>query len=55
MAILKNTSIANSGFFKLPVGTTAQRPPNPEIGMCRYNSNDKEIEFFDGTGWYSNR
>lgn len=38
MATLKNTVINDTGYFRLPSGTTAQRPVSPSNGMMRYNS-----------------
>ena len=40
------TFSANTG-IKVPVGTTAQRPPATQIGMMRYNS---EESYFEGLG-----
>jgi len=37
MATLKNTTINDTGFLQLPVGTTAQRP-TAATGMVRWNS-----------------
>lgn len=51
MAILKNTTIDSTEALQLPVGTTAQRPESPLIGMLRYNSNTKYVEYYDGTTW----
>jgi len=36
---------------KLPAGTTAQRPTTPAVGMVRYNTDDGQFEFYDGTEW----
>ena len=52
MADFKNTTIQDTGFLQLPVGTTAQRPSNPEIGMARMNSDKgNALEFWDGEDW----
>lgn len=51
MANLKNTSVVNSGDFKLPSGTTAQRPSNPQTGMLRFNTDAGVMEVYDGTQW----
>lgn len=48
MAILKNTTIDDTGFFRFPVGTTAQRPESPEVGMIRYNTDQSQFEVYDG-------
>lgn len=37
-------------YFRLPVGTTAQRP-NPSAGMMRYNSTTNMIEYYNGNAW----
>jgi hypothetical protein len=42
-----NTS---TGYFDLPVGSTAQRP-SPSAGMMRYNSTGKWMEYYDGQEW----
>ena len=51
MATLKNTTINDTGFITLPVGTTAQRPASPTVGMTRYNSTIGDIEYYNGTIW----
>jgi hypothetical protein len=44
-------SIDETGAFVLPVGSTADRPSNNEVGMVRYNSSDERFEGYDGVGW----
>jgi hypothetical protein len=51
MAQLKNVTINDSGFVKLPAGTTAERPGSPTAGMIRYNTTVNRSEFYDGTKW----
>ena len=34
----------------LPVGTTAQRPSNPEPGMIRFNTDEGYVEWYDDVG-----
>jgi hypothetical protein len=58
MATLQNTTINTTGFFRVPVGTVAQRPASPLSGMMRlctdypgYSS--PVIEYYDGTDWKS--
>lgn len=51
MANLKNTSVVNSGDFKLPAGTNAQRPSNAQQGMLRFNTDAGVMEVYDGTQW----
>lgn len=41
----KNTRIRDTGFIKLPVGTTAQRP-SVSNGQLRYNSNTGYAEYY---------
>ena len=38
MATLKNTSVNDTGYLQLPVGTTAERPVTPANGYMRYNT-----------------
>ena len=51
MAILKNTTINDTGFIQLPTGTTAQRPSSPTIGMMRFNTQVDAFEIYDGYKW----
>ena len=53
MAILKNTTVSDTGFLQLPVGTTAQRPANPEVGIMRFNTDEGYVEWYDVVfgGW----
>jgi hypothetical protein len=57
---LRNTGsgyfkIEGTGGFVLPVGVDSQRPANPflEIGMMRYNTNQRYVEIYDGLSWVS--
>jgi hypothetical protein len=43
-----NTS---TGYFDLPVGTTAQRPGSPTVGMVRYNTTESAYEVYKPSGW----
>ena len=45
--------VSNSGGFVLPVGTGADRPVTPLLGMIRYNTNDERVELYDGNQWGS--
>jgi hypothetical protein len=47
MAILKNTTINDTGNLRLPVGTTAQRP-TPVAGQFRYNTTTNGVEIYTG-------
>jgi hypothetical protein len=56
--VLKTTGtgyidVSDSGGFVLPVGTTANRPITPIIGMIRYNTADQRVELYDGNAWGS--
>jgi len=51
MAELKNTTINDNGFLKIPIGTTAQRPDPPEVGDWRYNTDTNSLEFYNGSTW----
>jgi hypothetical protein len=51
MAILKNTTIEDTGALLLPRGTTAQRPSSPNNGMTRFNTSTNKVEFWNGTAW----
>ena len=44
-------TIDETGALVLPVGGTADRPTNNEVGMIRYNSSDERFEGYDGIGW----
>lgn len=51
MAQLKTLTINDTGFLKLPSGTTAQRPSVPTTGMMRFNTDLSCNEYYDGTNW----
>lgn len=53
MANLKTTNFNGTSHLKLPGGTTAERPASPQAGMIRYNTEDNQIEIYDGTNWNS--
>lgn len=53
MATLKNLTINDTGYIKLPTGTTAQRPGSPTAGMARFNSSSNTIEYHTGSAWVS--
>ena len=44
-------SIDETGALVLPVGGTADRPANNEVGMVRYNTSDSRFEGYDGINW----
>ncbi len=39
--------------LQLPSGTTAQRPSSATSGEWRYNTDNNQIEFYDGSAWYA--
>jgi len=45
-----NTRLTGTGYLKLPVGTTVQRP-TPEVGYIRFNTTLEQFEGHNGTGW----
>jgi len=52
MANLKNTTIDDTGFLKLPTGTSDQRPEqNPRVGAIRFNTETNKIELWNGSSW----
>lgn len=51
MAQLKSLTIDDTGFLKLPSGTTAQRPTSPATGVMRFNTNLNCSEYYNGTNW----
>lgn len=40
-----------NGAVTIPVGTTAQRPGTPEVGMFRYNTTLNQYEVYDGSSF----
>ena len=46
-----DVSTSSTGFFDLPSGTTAQRPPSPSTGNIRVNSEASVLEVYTPTGW----
>lgn len=51
MANLKNTDINDTGYIRPALGTTAQRPVTPSVGMIRWNSSLASLEAYDGSTW----
>lgn len=52
MAKFTNLTVNDTGFIKLPSGTTAQRPSVATKGMIRFNTTLNRNEFYDGRGWF---
>jgi len=46
-----NIDSSGTGYFRLPAGTTAQRPGSPVAGYTRYNTDLLTLEFYNGTNW----
>ena len=44
---------SSTGYFDLPVGTTAERPVSPTSGNMRYNTTTAGFEGYSGTAWGS--
>ena len=51
MATFKDTSINSTDAIRLPVGTTAERPTSPQLGMLRYNTTETYVEIYNGEEW----
>ena len=41
----------NSGALGLPVGTTTERPADPQAGYTRWNSTNSAMEIYTGNEW----
>jgi hypothetical protein len=46
-----NTNFVGTGTLTIPVGSTAQRPNSPVIGMIRFNTDIENFEGYDGEKW----
>lgn len=46
-----NVGFVGGGALIIPVGTSAQRPTSPVIGMIRYNTELQAFEGYDGEDW----
>lgn len=46
---VSDTNNTSTGYFKIPVGTTAQRPGSPSSGMIRQNTTTGLPEWYDAT------
>jgi hypothetical protein len=50
-AAVSDQNNTSTGYFDLPVGTTAQRPASPADGMTRYNTSLNQFEVYQNGGW----
>jgi hypothetical protein len=48
-----NVDNTATGYFDLPVGTTAQRPISPNSGYVRFNTDTGQYEGYNGSVWSS--
>lgn len=55
MANLKNTAIDDTGYLRLPSGTSTQRPSSPVNGMTRYNTDFGFVEIYSSGSWRPTR
>jgi len=46
-----DVTATGTGMFRLPNGTTAQRPGSPAAGMTRYNSTLGNLDFYGASAW----
>lgn len=51
MAQLKNTIVNDTGFLRLPLGSSAQRPSSPVAGYIRFNTTINLAEYWNGSSW----
>lgn len=52
LAVSGSTLVVNTTeAIKLPIGTTAQRPSIPTVGVIRYNSDLSQYEGYGSVGW----
>jgi len=45
--------VNDTGAMIIPVGTTAQIPSTPALGMIRYNTTTNKLQYYNPTGWNS--
>jgi len=46
-----NPVFSGTGSITVTVGTTAQRPGAPMVGMLRFNTDLSALEYFNGAAW----
>lgn len=47
----ESLNCTGTGALQLPVGTTAQRPQSPSVGMMRFNTDTNHFEGWTGSDW----
>lgn len=47
----QNANCTSTGGFRVPVGTTAQRPVSPVNGMVRFNTTTNVLEGYANSTW----
>ena len=47
----QNANCTSTGYFRIPLGTTAQRPASPVNGMVRFNTTTKVLEGYANSTW----
>ena len=45
------TTFNSTSHMKVPAGTTAERPANPQAGDFRYNTSTNRLEFYNDDRW----
>ena len=50
-AAVSDQNNTSTGYLDLPVGTTAERPGSPAVGMIRYNTTEAAYEVYGAAGW----
>jgi len=50
---LAKVHIQDTGAMIIPVGTTAQLPSTPVLGMVRFNIDTNRLQFYNQSGWVS--
>lgn len=53
VGIAPNAILPGTASLTIPTGTTAQRPASPTAGMIRLNTTLAELEYHDGTSWFT--
>jgi len=45
--------VSQAGGVRIPYGDASTRPSVPVIGITRYNTQDLQVEIYDGASWVS--